>query len=103
MFPIIRELGLSHNLNFMHVWIGTEPSNPVCEKGLMELHPGSAAFVIDRGVTSSIPGLKEKDFAHGSRRFVERRTFERAHSRADAARSEHTLANLNLIRSELSR
>jgi hypothetical protein len=49
MFSIIRELGLSHNVNFIRVSIQAARANPVCEKGLMELHPGPAAFVIDCG------------------------------------------------------
>jgi hypothetical protein len=49
MFSIIRELGLSHNVNFIRAWNQPARSNLVCEKELMEVHPGPAAFVIDRG------------------------------------------------------
>ena len=96
MFSIIRELGLSHNLNLMHVWIWAGPSNPVCEKGLMELHTGSGAFVIDLGGNFVDTRLKEKDFAHRSRRFVERRTFERAQSRADATPGASMLPQISI-------
>jgi hypothetical protein len=98
MSSIIRELGLSHNVNFIRAWNQPARSNLVCEKELMEVHPGPAAFVIDRGgnfIDTRPQGVKTLHIGAQIRGIAD---FSSGHeSGAELCSQKHASANLILI------